>query len=463
MRLYVGIDCLSRFLGVTLGAWLLLMPLCGMSGAGTGDGVVAPRATGDDHAIVIQGATILDGTGRVWRNASLHIKSGKIVRVGERLPVPDGVVVLRAEGKWLTPGIIDVHSHLGSHSVGTSSDAHELTGPNTADVRMENSVWPQDPGFDRALRAGVTTVQVMPGSANVFNGQSVVVRTVRARTVAEMKLAGAPHGLKMAFGEGPKFIYSARGEAPATRMGSVAIARAAWRDAQRYVRERGRGSSRWMDFQTGSHLLKLETLADALDGRTRVHVHCYRADDIATQLDLAREQGYAVAGIHHASEAYKIADLLARERTCVAVWADWWGFRAEAHDGIPENAALLEAAGACVALHSDSVKGVQYLNHAAARAYHAGRHAGLLEMPEAEAWKWISLNPARMLGIDRITGSIEPGKLADFVLWNAPPMSVYARVDQVYVEGVLQYDRAEAQPRGVRDFELGHPGEGDRK
>lgn len=442
---------------------LLLSVLSAAASADSSGSHMSRHAAFHAQATVVQGATIIDGKGGELRGASLLIAGGRIIDVGAGIEIPGGATVVHAEGKWLTPGIIDVHSHLGTHSVGTPSDAHEMTGPNTAGVWMEHSVWPQDPGFDRALRAGVTTMQVMPGSSNVFGGRTVVLKNVPARTVAEMKFPGAPHGLKMACGEGPKFIYAARGEAPGTRMGSIAIARGAWLDAQHYLRDKGKRSSGWMDGLAGEQLLKLQTLGEVLEGRARVHVHCYRADDIASQLEMAKEYRYAISGIHHASEAYKIADVLARARVCSAVWADWWGFRPEAHDGIPENAAMLEAVGACVAIHSDSATGIQYLNHAAAKAYHAGRAAGILDMPRAEVWKWISANPARMLGIDHVTGSIEPGKAADIVIWNGDPLSVYTLVDQVLIDGVLRYDRSASADAHVRDFERGHAGEGDRK
>ncbi len=419
---------------------------------------------------VIRNVTIFDGRGRRIDDGAIYVADGRIRAVGPAKSIkwPDGILVIDGSGGYVTPGIIDVHSHLGvypSPAMRATSDGNEATQPNTAEVWAEHSVWPQDPGFIRALAGGVTTLQILPGSANLFGGRSVVLKNVRARTVQEMKFPGAPYGLKMACGENPKRVYGSKGRAPSTRMGNFAGYRSAWIRAQEYKRQ-------WDDYEAklarGEKAkpprrdLELDTLKGVLEGRILVHQHCYRADEMAQVLDMAREFGYRVASFQHAVEAYKIADLLAENGTCAAMWADWWGFKLEAYDGIRENIPFVDAAGACAIVHSDSPIGIQRLNQEAAKAWTDGRRAGL-EIPEARAWRWLSWNPAKSLGIEKETGSLEVGKAADLVLWNSDPFSVYAKAVQVYIDGALQWDLEDPRYQPVSDFELGQPGEGDAK
>jgi imidazolonepropionase-like amidohydrolase len=295
---------------------------------------------------------------------------------------------------------------------------------------------------------------VLPGSANLFGGRSVTLKNVPARTVQGMKFPDAPHGLKMACGENPKRVYgTGRQTAPSTRMGNVAGYRAAWLKAMDYRRA-------WDDYASGTtttvpeHDLQMETLLGVLDGEILVHTHCYRADEMAIMLDVAREFGYRISSFHHAVEAYKIADLLAADDVCASVWADWWGFKIEAFDTVRENAALLEKAGACAIIHSDSEYGIQRLNQEAAKAMAAGQRAGV-DIDEATAVRWITLNPARAMGIDDRTGSLTVGKMADVVVWDGNPFSVYARVEQVYVDGAILYDRHDPARQARSDFSLG--------
>ena len=417
---------------------------------------------------LITNATVLDGKGGRIDGGSVLIEGGKITAVGTDLSAPEGAVTINAAGKWVTPGIIDNHSHLGAYpspGVDAHGDGNEVSGPVTAEVWVEHSVWPQDPGFTRALAGGITSLQILPGSANLFGGRGVVLKNVPARSVQEMKFPGAPHTLKMACGENPKRVYgygrgSFPGGAPYSRMGNVAGYRAAWSEAADYKKK-------WDKFLDGegeqpTRNLELETLAGALNGDILVHMHCYRADEMAIILDLSKEFGYKVASFHHAVEAYKIADKLADYGTCSSMWADWWGFKMEAYDGIRENIPMVHNAGACAIVHSDSDIGIQRLNQEAAKAWSDGKRAGI-DIPIEVAWQWLSLNPAKSLGIDGKTGSLEPGKMADVVIWSANPFSVYAQAEQVYIDGALMYDRNDPAIQPVMDFELGQPGEGDRK
>ena len=413
--------------------------------------VYKARASG---ATLLRGATVLTGTGERLENSDVLIVDGKIVEVGEGLSHDDAELI-DANAKWLTPGVIDVHSHLGVYpSPGTEShsDGNEISAPVTAEVWAEHSVWPHDPGFVTALAGGVTSMQILPGSANLMGGRGVTVKNVPGRSVMEMKFPGAPHGFKMACGENPKRVYGGRGTAPTTRMGNVAGYRAAWIAAADYRDKMAAAADGQGEAPTRD--LKLETLAGVLDGEILVHNHCYRGDEMAIMLDIANEFGYKVSAFHHAVEAYKIADLLAENDACAAMWADWWGFKMEAYDGIRENAALVELAGACAIIHSDSAIGIQKLNQETAKVMGAAARIGI-DIPPEVAIQWITKNAAKSLGIDDVTGTLEVGKMADVVLWNGDPFSVYTRAERVYVDGALAYDRSDPAANPITDFTLG--------
>ena len=411
----------------------------------------------------IRGATVYDGEGGRLERGDVLIADGVVKAVEANLMVPDGAVVIDGAGKFVTPGIIDVHSHLGDYpspGVASLSDGNEATAPARPDVWAEHSVWPQDPGFSRALaNGGITVLQILPGSANLFGGRSVTLKNVPARTVQGMKFPGAPYGLKMACGENPKRVYGNKG-GPSTRMGNIATTRAVWIKAQAYKRK-------WDAYQkNGGEMperdLGMDTLRGVLAGKILVHNHCYRADEMAIMIDLAHEFGYKITAFHHAVESYKIADLLAKEGICSAMWSDWWGFKMESFDGIKENISFVHNAGACAIVHSDDANGIQRLNQEAAKALADGRRAGIAISDEV-AWTWLSYNPAKALGIADRTGSLKPGKMADVVLWNGNPFSNYTRPDKVWIDGALLYDSANPRLRPVSDFELGQPGEGDTK
>jgi imidazolonepropionase-like amidohydrolase len=414
-------------------------------------------------AVLLAHATVLTATGQRLDSASVLLRDGKIAAVG-----PDAVVaaaagdaqVIDAAGKWVTPGLVDPHSHLGvypSPAVAGNADGNEATNPVTAEVWAEHSVWPQDPQFPLALAGGVTTMQILPGSANLFGGRSITVKNVPALGVDAMKFPGAPQGLKMACGENPKRVYGERGRAPSTRMGNVAGYREAWIRAVRY-REKWREyhdkKAHGKDADPPDRDLGLETLAGVLDGQILPQIHCYRADEMLEMIDIAHEFGYRIAAFHHAVEAYKIAGVLAANGICADMWADWWGFKMEALDGIRENIPLVARAGGCAVVHSDSAEGIQRLNQEAAKAMAAGGRAGIVTAPE-EAIRWITLNPARSIGVDRQTGSLEAGKMADVVVWSGNPFDVYSRAEKVYVDGALMYDRFDPRHQPVTDFELG--------
>lgn len=413
--------------------------------------------------MAIVGGTVFTGAGQRIENGVVIVTDGRVAAVGDAsTPIPAGHRSVDARGRFVTPGIIDTHSHLGvypSPGVQGMSDGNEATNPNTAQVWAEHSLWPQDPGFNAARAGGVTTLQILPGSANLFGGRGVTVRNIPSVTMQGMKMPGAPYGLKMACGENPSRVYGGRNSSPATGMGNVAGYRAAFIAAREYKAK----WDKWRDDGEGSpptRNLQMETLVGVLDGSILIQNHCYRADEMAVMIDIANEFGYEITAFHHAIEAYKIAPLLAREGICADMWTGWWGFKMEALDAVEANAALVDAPpGSCAVIHSDDAELTQRLNQEAAAALAAGRRIGM-NISEERAISWITLNPARSLGIADQTGSLEAGKRADVVIWSANPFSVYARADQVFIDGGLAFDRMNPAYQPLSDFELGQPGFG---
>ena len=420
-----------------------------------------PNDSGD---IFIEDARILTGTGKEILKGSILISSNKIKAIGESLNKPPGAKVIDANGKWVTPGIIDIHSHMGVYpapGLRSSSDGNEATSPVTAHVWAEHSVWTQDPQMPLALKGGITTFHVLPGSANLIGGRGVTLKNIWSRTVQGMKFPGAPYTLKMACGENPKRVYGGRNSEPSTRMGNVAGYRKAWIRAQGYRNKLEEYESKSEEAKeleyAPSRDLELETLVGVLDGEILIQNHCYRGEEMAIMLDIAKEFNYKVTTFHHAIEAYKVADILADNGVCAAMWADWWGFKHEAFDMVWENAAIVDQANSgtgCAIIHSDSAVGIQRLNQEAAKAMAAGNRAGFNILP-SRAIKWITSNPAKALGIADKVGSLEAGKMADVVIWDGNPFSVYSKTEKVFVDGLLLYDKDNPSTPKATDFELG--------
>jgi imidazolonepropionase-like amidohydrolase len=426
-------------------------------------------------SVLLRHATVLTATGKRYAPGFVLLDGGEITEVGPGDgPEPTiGTTVVDAHGKFVTPGIVDPHSHIGVHSVpetGAHDDTNEMTDAVTAGLRAEDSFWPEDPAIERAVAGGVTTIAVLPGSANLIGGRGAVMHLVPHRSARAMRLPGAPEILKMACGENPKRVYGQQKRAPSTRMGNLRAVRDAFLKAQKYSREweawtnkehaAPPGGAVKSDKKDGGGEGKppdrdpaLETLALVMRGDILVQWHCYQADDILAALALADEMGFKVRTVHHALEAYKIRDVLARRGVAVATWDDWWGFKMEAYDGIPENLALLTEAGVRAAVHSDSPIAIQFLNQAAGKALAAGQRAGV-KLDENDAIRWLTINPAWELGIDSQVGSLEPGKRADVVVWSEDPLTTYARAELVYIDGALVFDRSHVSGPWS-DFELG--------
>ena len=441
---------------------------------------VEPPAERNAPRTLIRHATVLTATGARHHPGFVLMEKGRITAVGAGDgPSPDdGTTVVEAQGKFVTPGIVDPHSHLGVYAIPQTighDDGNELTDPITASARAEDAFWPEDPAIERAVAGGVTTIGVLPGSGNLIGGRGVVMHLLPQRGARAMRLPGAPEIMKMACGENPKRVYRDQKRAPFSRMGSLRAVREAFLKAQKYAREwqewsakqaRAPADRRAQSPPGGAGGTKgddaakppdrdqgLETLALVLRGDILVQWHCYQADDMLAALSISDEFGFKVRAFHHALEAYKIRDVLAARGVAVATWDDWWGMKMEAYDGIPENLALLTESGARAAVHSDSPIAIQFLNQAASKALSAGRAAGI-KLDEDDAIRWLTINPAWALGVDTQVGTLEPGKRADVVVWSDDPFSTYSRAQRVYVDGHIVYDvDHEAAPWS--DFEVG--------
>jgi imidazolonepropionase-like amidohydrolase len=440
-----------------------------------------------DHPLtLLRGGRVLTAAGVIHERGHVLLEGGRITAVGDGDgTAPEGAVVVDVRGRTLTPGLIDTHSHMGVYPTPDTegnSDGNEIGSPKTPEVWSEHGFWPQDAGLVRALHKGVTTIQVLPGSANLIGGRAStfhlgLVGTTDATSARALRFPDAPQGLKMACGQNPKRVYGNRGGRPSTRMGNVAGQRAAFQDALEYQRRWNkyhRDLGWWRQKKELSEQaeqdasakglpppspfvddppdppgrdLGLETLAAVLRGEILVHVHCYRADEMAEILDIAEEFGFKIRSFHHAVEAYKIADRLAAEGVSVSTWVDWWGFKMESFDAVRENVALLQAAGARAIVHSDSDVEVRQLNQEAAKAWAAGRRLGVEGLTEDVALRWITANPAWALGIDGQTGTLQRGKRGDVVVWDGSPFSTYSRPVAVYVDGALAFDAARPDAR----------------
>jgi imidazolonepropionase-like amidohydrolase len=388
--------------------------------------------------LAIENATIYPIGGDIIQNGTILIRNGMIADVGTAVSVPEGVRRIDGRGKHVMPGMIDTHSHMGVYSwpeVEANSDGNEATDPITAHVDALDSVNPEDPAFARAAAGGTTTVQILPGSANLIGGKAVTLHVVpNAVTVDQMIFREAPRGIKMALGENPKRVYGGRNQMPSTRMGNFYLIRDAFTKTVEY-REKWDRYNKKLSKEPPERNLKWETLSQVLDGKLLVHIHCYRADEMMRMIEIADQFNFKITAFQHSLEAYKVADLLAEKNIAAATWADWWGFKMEAWKGIPWNAAHLVSKGVIVNLHTDSSDLVQRMNVEAEKTLKYG-------MSEVEALKTITIYPAQMLGIDQYVGTLEKGKKADIVMFDGPPLSIYSRVDLTLVEGRPTYQRS---------------------
>ncbi len=404
---------------------------------------------------VIRNATVFTVSGDVIENGSILIRDGRIAAVGTSIDVPRGAREIDATGKFVTPGIIDAHSHIA-----IDGPVNESSLSVTSMVGVEDVLDPHDINIYRGLAGGVTTSNILHGSANPIGGQNAVIKLRWGRDARGLLFEGAPPGIKFALGENPKRAnrFGAGGDVryPTTRMGVMDVIRQAFVDARGYQARLRRYEAA---VKAGDRSatppardLRLEPLVEILEGRRLVHAHCYRADEILQLLRLAEEFGFRIATFQHVLEGYKIADEIARHGAGASTFSDWWAYKVEAYDATPYNAALMAERGVLVSINSDSAEEHRHLNQEAAKAVKYGG------MSEAEALKLVTLNPAKQLRIDHRVGSIEVGKDADLVVFSAHPLSVYAVPELVFIDGQVYFDRqkdlAERREREERRLTL---------
>lgn len=382
--------------------------------------------------IVIKNATVMTASHGTIQHGSVWVHNGKIAGVGTSVDAPASAVVIDASGKYLTPGIIDPHSHSA-----LDGDVNEATSPVTPSMMMIDAFDNRDAALYRALAGGVTTELLLHGSANMIGGQAVVIKNKFGLARDAMLFPNAPRSIKFASGENPKRVYGSRNQLPSTRMGNFEVMRQSFEDAKAYMASWDAYNAKVKKDPTAIAPkvdLKLEALADVLRGKLYVQIHCYRADEFLTEEAIARQYGYKIRAFHHALEMYKVAPEIAKDGTAIATFTDWWGFKDEAWDAIPWNAVMSMRAGVRVALKSDSNDHIRRLNQEAGKMVHYGGAT------EDEAIRMVTLNPAWIIGVDDRTGSIDVGKDADLVLWNMDPLSTYARAEKVYIDGDLFFD-----------------------
>ena len=385
--------------------------------------------------VLIKGGTILTVTHGKIENGSILIHNGKIAAVGQNLTAPANAKVIDATGKFVMPGIIDPHSHMA-----LANDVNEATSPVAAQVKMIDAFDYTDKALYQALAGGVTSALLLHGSANMIGGEAAVIKLKFGDDRDQMLFPDAPRSIKFASGENPKRVYGSRSQMPSTRMGNFFVQREALQQAREYMRSWDTYNEKVAkgdkEATPPKRDLKLDELADVLRGKVFVQIHCYRADELLTEMQMAKEFGYKLRAFHHALEAYKVADKIAADNVAIATFADWYGYKWEAWDAIPWNAVMSMRKGVRVALKSDSNDFVRRLNQEAGKMV---RYGGATE---DEALKMITLNPAWIMGVDDKVGSIDVGKDADIGIWNSDPLSSYALVDQVLIDGDVYFDRS---------------------
>jgi imidazolonepropionase-like amidohydrolase len=393
-------------------------------------------------AVAIRGGTILTATRGTIANGTIVLRDGRIAAIGQNIPIPADAEVVDATNRFVSPGLIDCHSHIAADSINESgTSVSSMTG-------IEDVFNPEDPALYWDLAGGLTTANILHGSANPIGGKSSVVKLRWGKRRADdFVFAGAMPGIKFALGENPKRPGGGAGREvgtparfPATRMGVEYVIRDALTRAQAYKRS-------WQEYERRKATtpeafpprrdLQLEPLVEVLDGKRQVHVHSYRADEILMITRLAEEFGFRIATFQHALEGYKVAKEIAAHGAGVSTFSDWWGYKIEAVDAIPYNAAIMMRKGVLVSINSDSAEHARRLNTEAAKTIKWGG------LSEDEALALVTINPARQLRVDSRVGSLEVGKDADVVIWNHHPLSSYAVADRVYIDGQKYYDRGE--------------------
>ncbi len=391
-----------------------------------------------DSVILIQNATILTVSHGIIENGSILIKDGKIAEVGSSIKAPTGARVIDAAGQFVMPGIIDCHSHIAIEGGVNEGSVSVSSIANIAEVLDSDDV-----GIYRDLAGGVTTANILHGSANSIGGQTIVIKLRWGQPAAKLPFEGALPGIKFALGENPKRSnFSIPGQPkryPATRMGVEETIRGAFTEARDYKNSweayRKRISGGEKNALPPRRDLRLEPLVEVLDGKRYVHAHCYREDEILMLLRVAKEFGFKVRTFQHVLEGYKVADELAAAGAGASTFSDWWAYKVEAYDAIPYNAAMMAKRGVVVSVNSDDAAEATHLNQEAAKSMKFGG------LTHEEALKLVTINPAMQLGIDKRVGSIDVGKDADLVIYNHDPLSAYAVAQKTIIDGRVLFDR----------------------
>jgi imidazolonepropionase-like amidohydrolase len=388
--------------------------------------------------VVVQNGTILTVTKGTIRNGAILIRDGKIAEIGEKVMIPPGAQIIDVAGRYIMPGIIDCHSHIAAESINEGSVSVSSM------VGIEDVLNPEAIAIYRALAGGVTTANILHGSANAIGGKCTVIKMRWGKDAQGLIFEGATPGIKFALGENPKragntpVAQGGRGRYPATRMGVEDVIREAFTEARTYRDE-------WRTYngkvKRGEHPvpprrdLRLEPLVEVLEGKRFVHAHCYRADEILMLLRVADEFGFKIRTLQHVLEGYKVAKEIAAHGVGASTFSDWWSYKVEAYDAIPFNAAIMVRKGVLVSLNSDDAELMRHLNTEAGKTM---KYGGLTE---TEALSLITINPARQLAIDNRVGSIEVGKDADLTIFDKHPLSNYAKVQKVLIDGTVYFDR----------------------
>ena len=386
---------------------------------------------------LIRNATVLTITRGTLTNTDVLIRNGKIAGVGNNLKASANARIIDGTNKYVMPGIVDCHSHSMLDAINEGSLSV------TSMVRTDDVLNPHDVDLYRSLAGGVTTLNLLHGSANAIGGLNTVVKVKYGHPVKDFFFPGAMPGIKFALGENPKRSnFTLPGQPrrfPATRMGVEEVIREAFSRARDYKKSwdehRAAVARREKNLIPPRRDLQLEPLVEVLEGKRFVHAHCYRADEILMLIAVANEFGFKIKTFQHTLEGYKVAKEIAEHGAGASIFADNWAYKIEAYDAIPYNAAIMTRAGVVVSMNSDSDERARRLNIEAAKAMRYG------DVTELEALKMITWNPAFQLGIHGRVGSIETGKDADLAIWNGHPLSVYSRVDTTFVDGEILFDR----------------------
>lgn len=398
---------------------------------------------------VIKNATVMTVSKGTFKG-SILVKDGKIAEVGEKVMEPVGAKIIDASNQYVIPGIIDCHSHIaGDGGINEGS----ISVSSMVDIR--DIINPEDIAIYRALAGGVTTANILHGSANAIGGKTLPLKMRWGKTAQEMIFEGATPGIKFALGENPKRAGNPTGQAinagspryPATRMGVEDVIREAFNNAKIYKAEWDAYDAKKTGIPPRKDL-QMEALKEVLEGKRYVHSHCYRADEILMLLRIADDYGFKIRTLQHVLEGYKVAKEIAAHGAGASTFSDWWSYKMEAFDAIPYNAAIMQKKGVLVSLNSDDAELMRHLNSEAGKAV---KYGGL---SETEALAMVTLNPAKQLGIDNRVGSIEVGKDADLVIYDKFPLSDYAKVQKVLIDGTIYFDRDnEVSNRGAKQAE----------